>query len=220
MSIDKKSVFCKFVEIEITAFRTNQIAEANLKILNGSSIADTELLSVAHLECLEIAYDIPDQFIPKDIILASFSFCRWFLFDSCKPPFIMEFENHKLMQDKNSLHLHAIIFSKLHFLELVLAAGNAGAIIVEHKFFTDDDCNETQYTHSIVLTDNVSASSLIESYTETWPDATLLGVGSRFRSDFIEVDNDEKTNMIIEEIGKPHGHFAKQIVKRNSKVCP
>lgn len=217
MHRELKRTFCKCVEIETTAFRTQQLIAAHLLISKGNKVEDTNLLNMIHLECMDMALAIPESHIPDDVALAAFSFCRWFLYDSSKPDWIIEMENLKSSSNKDIFRTY--IFSRLHLLNMILEAGQLNdTVYVDHNYFTSEDNSIKQFTFSILLCDSASTVFLINKYQQDWPDAILVGIGSSCCAHREEVKNDDKNNMIIEEIGKEHGFLVKELINKNSKV--
>lgn len=217
MHRETKYTFCKCVEIEIIIFRTLQLSAATLQINAGISPDETNFLSMIHLECMEMAIAIPEASIPNDAALSAFTFCRWFLYDAQKPEWILEMENSKVDHNKDVMRTY--IFSKLHLLDTILQAGNLNdTVYVDQYYFTAEDFSVKQYTYSMLIRDSDSMVLLMDKYQQSWPDAVLVGIGHTCCQRREEIKNDDKNNMIIEEMSKDHGLFVRSIINKNSKV--
>jgi len=214
---EKKSTFCRCVEIETTAFRTEQLAAARIQIQKGSTPEQTDIMSMYHLECMDMSLAIPEVSIPDDVPLAAFTFCRWFLYNAQKPEWVIEMENTKV--DLTGELTRAYIFSKLHLLDQILKSGELKETVhVDHYYFIAEDHIEKQYTYSIAFSDSSSMSVLLNKYQAKWPDAFLVGVGSLCSVHREEIKTDDKNNMIIDEMSKEHGSFLRELINQNAKV--
>lgn len=216
---DKKTAFTKSVELETMSFRSAQLFMSMLKISQGASVESTDQLSMEHLQCVEYAQSISDQFIPDDYLEAAFRFCRWFLYNSAKPSWVQDFEEYKLLKQECGSSAKVHMFSKLHLMCNILDAGNLNTTVaVDHHFFIDEDMVETQYTYNFSLDAVDSIKELSGNYVSLWPDAVIVGIGCQYNIQRLELTNDDKNNLIIDAIDGEYSLIVKTMIDKNSTV--
>jgi len=215
---DKKSTFCKLVELEALAYRTTQLTMAAHQIVQGTPVTETEQVDMTAIQCVDEAWNIPEHFIPDNYAEAAFTYCRWFLYEKAEPTWVMEMRNTK--EEDCVAATRVYIFSKLHFITNIFEAGEySERVYVDHCYFTDEDLKERQYTFAVKIIDPVSLMHHVEKYSRDWPDAVIVGNGNIHYCHIEEIQCDEKNNYVLDMIGGKHSDLVKAIVNKNaSKV--